>query len=104
MAMKNQERTDASRDGGWRARVQAQMVASAVSIAGEASNVPNHANRVALSKNVLNSQDYYAEVFALPVLTSGNLITKDAPIATTISDAEIASGVESVWNGIAGVS
>lgn len=65
-------------------RVQAALVAGALTIAGEASSVPNHYRRVSLSVQVLNSPAGWATLFAQGVATDATVIA-DATAAGTVA-------------------
>lgn len=66
------------------ARVQAALVAGALTIAGEASSVPNHYRRVSLAVQVLNAPASWASIFAQGVATDSNVIA-DATAAGTVA-------------------
>lgn len=73
-------------------RVQSSAVLAAENISSEPTNTPNHANRVALSRLVLNSGG--GGQFPLAIAVQG--------VDNNSTDAQIDVAVASVWNGIAG--
>ena len=103
MAMDNLARAQAARDTGFQDRVRVAAVTLAIYVsATESSSATNHANRLALAKNVLNGQQSYAQLLALPVLTVGSLSGKNGYATSDISDAELQAAMETIWDGVAG--
>lgn len=78
----------------FRARVIMAATTAALAISSETSTTPDHANRVALAKQVLNAPDNFTYAFAQALASQS--------IDDTSTDAQINVGVASVWNGMAG--
>lgn len=79
-------------------RVMVAAAVAAQNISSEASNTPNHANRVGLARSVAASPDVpgpYAFPFALAVAVN-------AAINDQSSDSDIQFTVNSVWDALAG--
>lgn len=69
------------------ARVQAALVAGALTIAGEASSVANHYRRVSLSVQVLNAPVSWAAIFAQGVATDSSVIADSTAAGTVVLTA-----------------
>ena len=78
-------------------RVEVAMVQAAIAISAEAGNVVNHANRVALARDVLMNPVHYSGVMAVGVATDSNV--QGQP-----TDQNLASAIASQWNAYAGVA
>ena len=100
-AMTYQQRSAAARDGAFQDRVTvgAVKLANFVS-ASEPAETPNHANRVAFAAQVLASPRSYAERLALGVITAS--VADDIETTDDLSDAEIQSALETIWDAYAG--
>jgi len=76
------------------ARLQQQIVTSAIAIAAEASNTPDHVNRVALALQVARNPGGWLNAFQQAVASQG--------IDNMATDAAIATAVAAVWNAVSG--
>lgn len=77
--------------------VKVAIVKAAIAISAEDGETANHANRVALAQQVLQSPQAWAERFIWGVVT-------DATVQSAPSDANIYNAVAGQWNAYAGVA
>src|SRR2546425_10571290 len=90
------EQAGVASDGDFRTRVEIAMLAAAIAVQGEAPATPNHANRAAYAKLVLNAPESYVTLFSLAICAFNSSLTSVSP------DATIQSDVNAVWNALAG--
>jgi len=103
MALNYAQRADAAADGNFVKRVMVGAVKLAnYTAASEPENTPNHANRVAFASAVLANPGAYAPQLALGVLTQG--VADEIESADDLTDTNIQSALESMWNAYAGVA
>jgi hypothetical protein len=76
------------------ARLQQQIVTSAIAIASEPSNTPDHANRIALALQVVRNPGGWLAAFQQAVASQG--------VDNTATDLAIANAVAAVWNAVSG--
>jgi len=76
------------------ARVQMADLSAAQAISTEATDTPNHANRISLAQQVARSPDGYKGAFTNMLCAEG--------ITSASTDEEISSMVSAVWNTMAG--
>ncbi len=79
-------------------QVEMSMVKAAVAIASEAAtaNFQKDQKRNSLARQVLNSPNTFATLFAFAAVETG--------LTGTPTDAQVDGAVSGVWNGLAGVS
>lgn len=79
-------------------KVRFAMVRAGISVQSEAIDTANHTNRANYAKLVLNTPDSYTAQFSIAILAAPSVfLNADSP------DADIAFGVNSVWNALCGV-
>lgn len=78
-------------------RVEVAIVQAAIAISAESAQTANHANRVTLARQVLQSPKYWSEVMAVGVGT-------DAGVQSNPTDAAIYNAVAGQWNAYAGAA
>lgn len=76
-----------------RNRLQIALVDAAIAIYAEAPTTANHANRIALALQVVNSPESYAR----------RMVWAIVKLATTDSDADLKAAILVVWNAFAGM-
>lgn len=89
----------------FQARVNYAMVTAAVNVYAEALNTPGHVQRSAFSKQVFNG-GYSITAACLMVLTNSAIVAvADAAVTPgfAITDAQIQTAVNGLWNDFAGV-
>lgn len=78
-------------------RVESAVVEAALAISAEDAQTANHANRVALAKQVLQAPKYWSEVMA-----SG--VASNATVQNSPNDANLLAAVNANWNAYAGAA
>lgn len=84
----------AASDPALAARVQQQIVVSAIAIANEPANTADHANRVALARQVLLGPAAWASIFQQGVASQA--------LDNTATDLQLANAVAAIWNAYSG--
>lgn len=79
----------------FRHRVSMAATAAPIAIASEATATPHHTNRVALAKQVAASPITWEYSFAQALASQA--------LDETSTDAQINTGIATVWNTLAGV-
>lgn len=79
-------------------RVTAAVIATAIAISSEATNVANHTNRVVLARAALLNPQQYGALFAFGV--ASNLAMTPG---TVVTDTQVSNSVSALWGGYAGV-
>lgn len=89
-----------SQDVGFRTKVEVACCHSAVAIQAEVNTTPNHTNRANYAKLVLNSPTQYGPFFAEAVCA--NDATFIIQNVGTLTDTQIQTACDSVFNALAG--
>ena len=92
--MSLQTQSVAASDPALGARVQQQIVMSAIAIANEPPATVDHVNRAALARQVLLSPAGAVGYFQQGVASQG--------LDNTATDAQIANAVNAIWNAYSG--
>lgn len=89
-------------------KVQQVIMSYSLTVMAEALNTPNHAERLALAKSILNgNSSHYAAIIALVVVHHANLnalITiTDGHVNTGATDGQLLAAITGQWNIYSGV-
>lgn len=91
---------NSAQDATLRSKVQASAVNFCIAIIeSEATNTPNHENRITFARNVVLNPDTFAPQLTLGVTTLLGTVNPSTP-----TDTDINNSIAAIWNMYAGLN